>query len=243
MNVSLLITLLIVGMISLVLLVGIFFFFGKLIWHQVKIWMLRNKGYIQVRHIREDMTENYYFIRVKDDHYDLDGGIYIDQKDVKTKTEDILPKFDYKLLSKKKPEEMTELEKQLKGFFDAIKEQQLMDIKTLPWGIPTISYFGNNPSPINYREIKKVYDAKNIAALIKRILLTKEWKLVRMVLILCSIAIIGLMVLSIVDYGLINRSTQNLAACQMMLNDTNNKLFVMFNNTLPQLLQNSTRIV
>ena len=233
--------LLITGMVSFVLLLGILIFFGKLIKHQMKIWLLRNKGYIQVRHIRDDMNEDNYFIRIKDDHYDIAGGIYLDQKDTKTKSHDILAKFDYQLLSKKRFEELDALEKQIMDFFSGIKNNKLMDIKTLSWGIPTVTYFGTSPNPVNYRDIKKVYDAKNIAALIKRLLMTKEWKLVRMVLILCCIAIGGLLVLGFVDYQVMSDSAKNLKFCQAMLNESTTRWMVMFNNTIvPAMNQNAT---
>lgn len=232
MDLNLLIGMIVVGAISFVLLIALLLFFGKLIKHQMKIWLLKNKGYIQVRHVRDDMTEDNYFIRIRDDHYDIKGGIYLNQKDTKTNSEEILPKFDYALLSKKKPEEMTALEVQLKQFFDAIKSNKLMDIKTLSWGIPTITYFGTNPNPVNFREIKKVYDAKNIAAMIKRLLMTKEWKLVRMVLILCAIALVLWVILGFLSYGLLEGNTKNLGMCQQMLNESIMKYDVMFNKTI-----------
>jgi len=212
-----------VGMISFVILCGILIMFGKLIKHQIKIWLLRDKGYIQIRHIRDDMNEDNYFIRIKDDHFDFAGGVYLDQKDTKTKSQNILPLFNYDLLSKKIPSEMSELEKQLFEFFENIKKNKLMDIKTFSNGISTITYKGTNPNPINYSDIKKVYDAKNIASLIKRILMTKEWKLVRMVLILCAVALCLWVILGFLDYGLANKNATNLANCHAQLNYSTNQ--------------------
>lgn len=244
MNIYTFMGLIIIGAISFVLLVAILIFFGRLIKHQIKIWLLRNKGYVQVRHVRDDMSEDYYFIRIRDDHFDVAGGIYLDQKDTKTKSESILAKFDYALVSKKKPEEMDALEKQIKSFFDGIKDNKLMDIKTLSWGIPTITYFGSSPNPVNFKDIKKVYDAKNIAAMIKRILMTKEWKLVRLVLILASIALVGLLILGFLDYKVMADANTNLRVCQSMLNESNTRFYVMFNNTVvPAMNQNSTVII
>lgn len=244
MNVWGLTIILVIGVVSFVILVAILIFFGRLIKNQTRIWLLRNKGYIRVRHVREDMNEDDYFIRVKDDHYDFAGGIYIDQKDAKTKTEDILPLFDYNLLSRKKPEELSALEKQLKSFFDNIKDNKLMDIKTFAQGISTITYVGNNPNPVNFKDTKKLYDAKNIAAMIKRLLMTKEWKLVRMVLILASIALLGLLILGFLDYKLVSNGQTALKTCQAMLNDSNYHWMTMFNNTIvPAMQQNSTVII
>jgi hypothetical protein len=87
---------------------------------------------------------------------------------------------------------------------------------------------------VNFREIKKVYDAKNIAAMIKRLLMTKEWKLVRMVLILCMIALFLWVVLGFLSYSLIKTNTGNLANCQAILNQTLTNYNVMFNKTLTE---------
>jgi hypothetical protein len=235
----------IIGAVSFVLLMVILFFFGKLIKHQIKIFFLRNRGYVQLRHIREDMNENNYFIRVKNDVYDVSGGVYLDQKDTKTKAQDILQKLDYDLLSKKPEVELNAIEKQFLQFFNNINSNnKLMDIKTLSWGIPTITYFGNNPNPVNYRDIKKVYDAKNISAMIKRLLMTKEWKLVRMVLLISAVAMIGLLVLGFIDAKISSNNAINLKTCQYMLNQSINNNFIMFNNTIvPALHQNSTVII
>jgi len=232
---------LIVGMVSFVILIAITLFFGRLIKHQFKIWMLRNKGFIQVRHIRDDMNEDYYFIRFKNDHFDFSQGIYMYQRDTKSKTDSILTPVDPGLLSKKPADEMSAGEKELKRFIDAIKDSKIMDIKTLPWGIPTITYFGQNPNPINFRDVKKVYDAKNIAAVMKRLLMTKEWKLVRIALIVGCVASVGLLILGFADYKLVSDGQAELRTCQLMLNDSIVRYNVMFNNTIvPALHQNST---
>jgi hypothetical protein len=87
----------------------------------------------------------------------------------------------------------------MKDFLKNVKESKTMDITTLSWGIPTITYYANIPNPVNVKDMKKVYDAKNISAMIKRILMTKEWKLVRMVLILCGIIMVCLVILGFVE--------------------------------------------
>ncbi len=233
----------IIGLVvSFIAIIGIVVFW-KLLKHQIKIWALAKKGYIQVRHVREDMNEDNYFIRIKDEHYTVAGGVYMEQKDAKTNANRILPVFNYDLLSKKKDAELTELEKQLKTFFENIKNNKIMDIKTLSWGIPTITYFGNNPNPVNYRDIKKIYDAKNISAMIKRILMTKEWKLVRMVLILASVAIVLSLVLGFLNYGIANKSADSLGQCLYMLNTTSTKYDALLNSTMTIAKQSSSVII
>jgi hypothetical protein len=233
----------IVGFISLIVLVVGLFFFGKLIWHKTKIAAMAKRGFTQVRHIREDMVENYYFIRIKDDHYDFDGGIYMEQKDVKTKTRSLLAKLDYRMLSRKTDEQFTAEEDQIRAFLKSLENYQVMDITTLSWGIPTITYYGNNPNPINPKDVHKVYDAKNIAAMIKRLLLTKEWKLVKMVLYLCAIAIVLWIVLGFLDYGLASSNAKNLAECINNWNSTQSKYEILLNTTKVVAQQSSTIVI
>jgi len=226
---------LIIGVVSFVIsiiFIIVLVFFGKLLKHQTKIWALAKKGYVQIRHIREDMNEDKYFIRIKDDHYKFNDGIYMEQKDVKTNAHTILPVFDYELLSKKKESELNALELQLKNFFEGINKSKIMDIKSLEWGIPTLTYFGNNPNPINFRDIKKVYDAKNIASMMKRIIMTKEWKLVRMVLYIATASILLSLILGYLNYHVMNLNSQSLSECLYMLNTSNTQYTNLVNNTM-----------
>ena len=234
----------IVGIFSFVILVFLLVLFGRLMKHQFKIWMMAKKGYTQIRHIKEDMTEKYYFLRIRNEHYDFDSGIYMEQKDIRTKAKTILAPLDYGLLSKKEETSLTAEEKQIRGFLQSIKDSKVMDITTLSWGIPTITYYANNPNPVNVKDIKKVYDAKNIAAMIKRILMTKEWKLVRMVLILCLIAIGLYVILGFLNYGLISKNADNLANCLTQLNTTTVKYTELLNSSrIFEVVQNSTVII
>lgn len=220
------------GVISTLILVFIFMFFGSLMWLQSRVWLLAKRGFYQIRHIREDKVEKYYYLRVSDGKYDFDGGVYIAEKDSLTRMEKIIGKFDYRLLSRKKEAELDAVEKEVLKFLLSIKNSKVVDITTLSWGIPTVTYYGNNPNPVNYADMKKLHDAKNISALIKRIIMTKEWKLVRLVLILCSIAIVAWMILGFLSYGLVNNLQAKLGACEISLNDTNNRLYYQMNNTI-----------
>jgi hypothetical protein len=234
----------IIGIISLVFLVLGLIMFGKLIKHQSKIWLMAKKGYTQIRHIREDMNENYFFLRIRNDHFSFDDGIYMEQKDVKTKVKTILAPLDYNLLKKKEEASLTAEDKQILRFLKSIEDSKVMDITTLSWGIPTITYYGNNPNPVNVKDIKKVYDSKNIAAMIKRIIMTKEWKLVKLVLILCAIALVLWVILGFLDYGLMNKSTTNLGNCLSQLNTTSIKYQELLNTSrVYNVVQNSTILI
>jgi hypothetical protein len=231
----------IVGIISLVILIFVLFAFGRIIKHQFKIWTLAKKGYTQIRHVKEDMTEKYYFLRIKNEHFDFDKGIYMEQKDIKTKTATILAPLDYKLLSSKPDESLSAEEVQIKKFLRGIEDSKVMDITTLSWGIPTLTYFGNNPNPVNIKDVKKVYDAKNIAALIKRILMTKEWKLVRIALIVAMISLGLWVVLGFLDYGLATKNANNLNLCINQLNATSIKYQELLNSSrIYNVVANST---
>ena len=71
--------------------------------------------------------------------------------------------------------------------------------------------------------------------------MTKEWKLVRIVLILCAVALCLWVILGFLDYSLASKNATNLANCQAQLNYSTNQWITMFNNTIkPALGQNST---
>lgn len=231
----------ILGILSLVVLVFIGLFFGALIRHQSKIWLLAKRGYTQIRHIKEDMTEKYYFLRIKNEHYNFSEGIFMEQKDIRTKGKTILAPLDYDLLSRKEDKFLSAEEKQIKGFLQGIKDSKVMDITTLSWGIPTLTYYASNPNPVNVKDVKKVYDAKNIAAMIKRIIMTKEWKLVKMVMILCLVAIGLFIILGFLDYGVAAKNTANLNNCLYNWNVTAEKYTQLLNTTrIINVVQNST---
>jgi hypothetical protein len=232
----------IAGFIAIIILVVGLFFFGKLIKHKAKLSLLAKRGYTQIRHIKEDMTEKYYFLRIRNDHYDFDDGIYMEQRDTRTKTGHILAPLDYDLLSNKLDINLNAEEREIKSFLRGIRNSQVMDITTLSWGIPTITYYGNNPNPINPKEIHKVYDAKNIASMVKRLLLTKEWKLVKMVLYLCMCSIILSLILGFINYGVAHSNAVNLANCLSNWNSTQVKYEDLLNASRV-VLQNSTTII
>jgi hypothetical protein len=168
----------------------------------------------------------------------------MEQKDVKTKVKTILAPLDYNLLKKKEEASLTAEDKQILHFLKSIEDSKVMDITTLSWGIPTITYYGNNPNPVNVKDIKKVYDSKNIAAMIKRIIMTKEWKLVKLVLILCAIALVLWVILGFLDYGLMNKSTTNLGNCLSQLNTTSIKYQELLNTSrVYNVVQNSTILI
>lgn len=220
--------LLIVGSISFFILIFILFFFGKLIWLQLRIWLLAKQGYQQVEHVGEDNVRRYFYIRPKDSSFKFDKGIYILQKDAITKSGDILRKVDGALL-KSLPEAEA---KEVKDLYErATKFRYDPDVVTLRWGIPTITYYGNDPNPVNFKERKKIYDSKNISALIQRILLTKEWKLVRIVLILCCVAIVMSIALGFLYWNSVQGVTKDLSTCNMQLNTTNYQYTQLLNYT------------
>lgn len=237
MNQYLLYAWLIGGVLAIIALIFILIFFGSLMWLQSRIWLLAKKGFYQIRHIREDKVEKYYYLRISDGKYDFEQGVYISEKDSVTRMESIINKFDYNLLSKKKDTELNAVERETLKFLMSIKNSKVVDITTLSWGIPTVTYYGNNPNPINYSDIKKLHDAKNISALIKRIIMTKEWKLVRMVLILCAIALVAWVALGFLGYNMINGLQSKLNSCQSDLNVTSNKLINQLNMTLDSAVQ------
>lgn len=213
---------------TLVLIFGLFLF-GKLIWFQLRVWMLARRGFHAVEHIGEDNVRRYFYLRPKDSSFEFDKGVYILQKDALTKTGSILQKVNSDLYKGKNEAEQKEIDGLLERMH---KLRYNPDVVTLRWGIPTISYYGNDPNPINFKERKKLYDSKNIAALIQRIMLTKEWKLVRLVLIIAACGII----LSLILGGLYwNNSVGKdgiIKDCIRQINESNNRYISLLNQTI-----------
>lgn len=228
------------GIVSLVLFIFVCIFFGRLIKHQWKVWLFAKRGYTQIRHVREDKTERYFFLRIKDEHYDFDSGIHMEQLDTRTKTKNILAELPKDLLSDKPEKVLSAEDIQIKTFLDRIRNSKVMDINTLSWGIPTITYYGDNPNPVNYGDIHSIYSAKNIACMIKRIMMTKEWKLVRMALIVGMIGIGLSVIIGFLDWSMINKANENLAVCLANWNSTQAQYTELLNTTKEVILANAT---
>lgn len=223
---------------SIPLFIVIFAFFGRLMKLQFKYWVLAKRGYHKVEHIGEDRVVRTYFIRPKDSHFDFDSGVYMLQKDALYKSStQILKKVDTKNMDGIEDKELKEL------FKNVNKLKYDSESVFMQWGVPTIFYYGNDPNPVNPSDRKKIYDSKVMLAYIKRLLLEKEWKLVRMVLILTLVGFGLALVLGFLFWGGINSANNNLNTCQNMLNASQQTIANYLNVTTQAVVQNSTVII
>lgn len=259
--------LLFVGMISFVLLILLMSMFGRLIFLQLRIWMIARRGYQQVEVIGEDRVRRYYYMRPKDDHFDVNDGFFLFMPDAITKQTAILQKASKVMAKMKQPSitndalaklsdaqrkaylERYELEKlEMQKYFDAINNLHYrVDAVTLRWGIPTITYVGNSSEPVNFSEMGKTYDAKTLKDLYLRILLTQKYGMFKKLMIIATIALCFIGGILFLYYLLFNGQGHdfnvNMNACITSWNTTQYQLVQCINQSARAAAQNSTIIL
>jgi len=180
------------GFMGFIVLIGLFW---KIMLLQLKYWTLAKKGYIKIEHVGEDKVIRTYFLKPKEDKFDIEGGFFAFQKDALVKDEKMFATVNKELLSKKPEEQLTGEEKEYKRLLQSIGKMKFdHDAVSLNWGVPTMIYYGQDINPIKPSERKKIYDAKIFSALYMRLLLLKEWKFIRMafiVIMVCMIIVAG----------------------------------------------------
>jgi hypothetical protein len=226
------------------------FFFGRLSWLQMRIWLLAKRGYIQVENIGEDKVRRYYYLRPKNNKFDLKGGFYLFFSETITKTTGILKRIDHDLLLKNpsyydnlfdrlpKGEQdnfkrRVEAEKkQYKELHDYVSKLiYSVDAVTLRWGIPTITYYGTDPNPIMFSDRKKVYDAGVLNDMYLRILLTQKYSVFRKWMIFTVLALGIIAIALILLFSLMRGQANTIKICQQNLNSTYGQLVNCINST------------
>jgi hypothetical protein len=237
----------IIGTISFLLLVVLLLFFGKIILLQMKIWLLAKRGFHQVEHIGTDRVRRYFYLRPRDNKFDFLKGFYLHIPETTTKVGDVMkgvPKFyKNKILKddvKSKVIDKSEYEGLAKVMSGLIYK---VDAVTLRWGIPTITYVGNDPNPVYFAEREKVYGAQVFRDVYLRLLTTQKYDEFRKWLKYAVFGIMGLVVVLILYYLLFNSSQGNLGICLNNLDNTKDSLVGCVNNTaklMVQVAKNST---
>jgi hypothetical protein len=233
--------------------------FGKLAMLQLKVWVLAKRGYQQVEMVGEDNVRNYFYLRPKDDKFDINDGYYMFKPDTLTKVPFLLQKVNPNM-AKNFPELDEEMVKNLKQAeyekvvkrYEAEKEeyQRLVDVvhrlkyrinvATLRWGIPTITYYGTNPEPIDFKEPKKLYDAKVLKQVYLRILLTQKFKELMKWIMITSIAMCIIALALFIYYFLLKDANSTTSMCMQSWNSTQTQLVSCLNETARILRQNAT---
>ena len=240
----------IISIIIIVLFFGLLFFFGKLIWLQMRIWILASRGYVQVENIGEDKVRRYYYLRPKNNKFDIKKGFYLFFPETMTKTTILLKKIDPDMLVKQPEYYDTLFDRLPKGEQDKFKKKaeaekkQYMelysyisklvynvDAVTLRWGIPTVTYYGTDPNPVLFSDRKKVYDAGVLNDMYLRILLTQKYSVFKkwMIITVIALAIIAILIFAI--FSTLSNQAKTIKACIYELNDTTNKLLTCVNET------------
>lgn len=233
--------------------------FGKLIMVQLKRWTLKNKGYIEVEHVAETGVRNYFVMKPKDYKFDFNTGFYHYQPDAITKTAEVLK--EYKGFEKVLPsaEELEQMPPdKRKEFLDTFKAEQaqlkewaevLNPLKYKPeamstrWGMPVITYYGDRPDPILFKDLKKEYGAGVIRDMFLRLLLTQRYQDFRNFLIGMMLIALVAVVAQVGFYMAYQGLSRSFAQCVATNNATATYLMQYLNESAHIASMNSTIVV
>ena len=251
------------GFISLMAIMILLFLFGKFMVLQTRIWLLAKRGYHCVEIIGSDRVRRYYYMRPKDDHFDVNAGFFLYMPDTITKQTAILQSAKKALTSDKDPISQAILEKldkrqreeylrlfneqkeEARKYFESVNNLHYhIDAVTLRWGIPTITYVGDSSEPVNYKEKEVKYSAKTLKDLYLRILLTQKYGIFRTLMIVAVITMIAVAGVLIIYYMFFSGQAKNynnqITMCITNWNITQRQLVECVNVTGRILAQNST---
>jgi len=235
-----------------------FAFFGRLIWLQMRIWLLAKRGYQQIEIIGKDNVRHYFYLRPMGDKFDINDGFYMFKPDTMTKVPHLLqrmnknlaskfPDLDEKILKNLKDKEVDMVMERYKAekeeYMRLVEKVDMLkykiDVVTLRWGIPTLTYYGDNPEPIDFKEPKKIYDAKVLKGVYLRILLTQRYNEFKKWIMWGVIALCVIAVVLVIYYFLFKSNATTISQCMTNLNFTNGQLVQCMNQTA-RLMANAT---
>ena len=231
------------GTVSFIMVIVLIAFFGRLMSLQFKIWLLAKKGYHQVEHIGLNKVRTYYYLRPKDNKFDFKSGFYLHIPETVTKVSEVIPKIPKDLVMKKLDDPGADTA-QFKALSDKINSLNYnMDAVSLRWGIPTITYVGNDPNPVLFGEHEKVYGAQVIRDIYIRLLATQQYKKLEKLIVIGVIALAFIGVALVLLYLGYNGNGKHLATALSMLNESQRNYAVCLNTTAKILAQNSTMVI
>jgi hypothetical protein len=226
-----------VGTLGFFFSLAIMIFFGKVIMLQLKIWALSKKGYHMIEHVGEDNIRRYFYMRPKDNHFEFNDGFYLHIPETITKREELLKKVPEALVKKiMNNEDLTEAEqeenKEIIKLVSIIKNLKYdREAVSLSWGIPIITYYGDNPNPVLFRERTKIYSSGVIRDMYLRLLLTLEHNRILRTLTMVFIAMVVIGLILIVYYAVLSSATKNVSQCQNILNYTTQRCIDLINRS------------
>jgi hypothetical protein len=201
-------------------------------------------------------------LRPAKNKFDLEDGFYHYIPECVTRKGDILRKFDKSFLVKVPEIDVSELEgltdkeqenyksrvkaewEELKGLYKVISsikyDPQLLNRK---FGMPVITYYGDNPDPMNFSERSKSYGSGVIKDMYLRLLLTQRYKDFQM---LIAVLLISWVVVAIALFGfwqVYKTNSISLNTCLNLLNQSDTNLANWVNQSLSAKMQGSTIVV
>ena len=236
--------------------------FGKLIWLQLKRWIMASKGYVEVEHISPTKVRNYFLMKPVENRFDFSDGFYHYLPECITRKGDILNKYDKSFLSKIpeiKPEELVGMSdkeqeeykrrvlaewNEMRNLYKVISnmnyDPQLLNRK---FGMPIITYYGDNPDPLNPEKRDKAYGSGVIKDMYLRLLLTQRYKDFKLII---GVMLIALVIIAISNFGFWQNSKSLIQAnkeCLAMLNTSNNAMVDLLNQTIQAKAQGSNFVI
>ena len=258
---SLIIGLLMSGFISTILLILVFAVFGRLIIIQFQRWRLAKKGFVEVEHVSETNIRRYFIMKPKSGKFDVNDGFYFYIPEALTKGGDLLKKYSksfltddvessevFKALPDDKKEaflnRVREERKLVEGLVDVVKNLNFKN-EALSWkfGMPMITYYGDNPEPFVFRDKSKTFGSGVIKDAYLRLLMTQRFKDFQLFLI---VGLVSLVIIALAVSGLffMNKNLAgSLDVCTQTLNASVGALKSCLEANLPVFNQNSTVFV
>lgn len=236
---------LITGTISFVLLIALLVFFGKIIKLQMKIWFLAKRGYHLVEHIGINKVRSYFFLKPVDNKFDFNSGFYIHEKNKVSKSSSFMQEapvsFKFKGMNEPSPEQQD-------AEFEKLKETAKsfvykMEAVTLKWGIPVITYYGNNPQPVDFEGKETEHSAQLIRDVYIRLLTTIHYGTLKKLVMWAIIAGFAVTVVLLLMYLAISKQGQTIGMCVSNWNLTQSQLISCVNESARIAAQGSNFIV
>lgn len=191
-----LLSLFILGGVSFIVLIFVLLWFGKVIVAQFNARRLAKKGYYMIDHIEDSGLHKFYFLKPKDEMYDVSSGLYQHIKETSTRTYELMSNWRF-------------------------------DSNQVTWrfGIPTLTYYGSDINPVNFKNRDKVYDAKQMKGYAMLLLMATKSEEFKRIL---NYLLIGACVLTLilgVFVIIMNQQASTIHMCQAQLNYTQVYLF------------------
>jgi hypothetical protein len=234
---------LLVGTIGFFGFVTLLLMFGGLIWLQVRIWMLAKRGYHLVEHIGLNKVRTYYYLKPNDNKFDFKTGFYMHQADATTKTNTILQSTPSEFGTFKNLDKVSD-EQEYKRLQEKVEKWNYsLDAVSLKWGIPIITYVGNDANPVNFTEAGKKYSAQVIKDVYIRLLATQQFNFLKKIILIGVVAMCVIGICLFLLWQLYKGQVQNTGACISAWNSTQYQLIQCINVTARVMGQNSTVFV